>query len=107
MAAAPKANGRLAPAVHVSAARAGSELEAEPELQRPARLAFAVLALGWSGRAAWLVERDGALDPARLSPGGALQMLAVKGRADLRKGVPVGARFVRGGYAGTATTSAY
>ncbi len=33
------------------------------------------------------------LDPARLSPGGALQMLAVKGRADLRKGVPVGARF--------------
>ncbi len=33
------------------------------------------------------------IDPARLSAGGALQMLAVKGRPDLRTGVAVGARF--------------
>mgnify|MGYP003591776431 CR=1 FL=1 len=33
------------------------------------------------------------LDPARLSAGGGLQMLGVKGRPDLRKGVVVGATF--------------
>ena len=33
------------------------------------------------------------IDPARLSAGGALQMLAVKGRPDLRKGVALGATF--------------